>query len=84
MFASFNFPSLGGFFFVFFFCFCFDRRYDVVWTDPDIAWLQNPLPLLAAIESDFVVQSNAPSTEEVSNGKLRINSGFYSASIHLT
>jgi hypothetical protein len=55
-----------------------------VWTDPDIAWLQNPLPLLAAIESDFVVQSNAPSTEEVSNGKLRINSGFYSASIHLT
>ncbi len=27
--------------------------------------------------SDFVVQSNAPSTEASANGPLRINSGFY-------
>ena len=29
------------------------------------------------MESDFVVQSNAPSSEAAANGKLRINSGFY-------
>mmetsp|Transcript_21205 Transcript_21205/g.55302 ORF Transcript_21205/g.55302 Transcript_21205/m.55302 type:complete len:734 (+) Transcript_21205:388-2589(+) len=51
--------------------------YDVIWTDTDIAWLQNPLPKLAAMESDFVVQSNAPATEAAANGPLRINSGFY-------
>lgn len=51
--------------------------YDVIWTDTDIAWFQNPLPLLASMESDFVVQSNAPSTEADANGPLRINSGFY-------
>lgn len=51
--------------------------YDVIWTDTDIAWLQNPLPMLAAMESDFVIQSNAPSSEVDANGPLRINSGFY-------
>ena len=29
------------------------------------------------MESDFVVQSNAPSKEPDANGPLRINSGFY-------
>ena len=51
--------------------------YDVTWTDTDIAWLKNPIPLMAAMQSDFVVQSNAPSTEADANGPLRINSGFY-------
>ena len=51
--------------------------YDVTWTDTDIAWLQNPIPLMARMKSDFVVQSNAPSTEPDANGPLRINSGFY-------
>eukprot|EP00041_Stephanoeca_diplocostata_P009918 m.156830 g.156830 ORF g.156830 m.156830 type:complete len:742 (+) comp17950_c0_seq8:272-2497(+) len=51
--------------------------YDVTWTDTDIAWLRNPIPILEAMASDFVVQSNAPSTEAVANGPLRINSGFY-------
>ena len=47
-------------------------------TDTDIVWFQNPLPLLAAMRSDFVVQSNAPwPDEEAANGPLRINSGFY-------
>lgn len=46
--------------------------------DTDIVWFQNPLPLMAAMESDFVVQSNAPRPEEeAANGPLRINSGFY-------
>ena len=53
------------------------KGYDVTWTDTDIAWLQNPIPLMANMESDFVVQSNAPSKEAVANGPLRINSGFY-------
>eukprot|EP00730_Choanoeca_flexa_P013016 TRINITY_DN4884_c0_g1_i1.p1 TRINITY_DN4884_c0_g1~~TRINITY_DN4884_c0_g1_i1.p1 ORF type:complete len:412 (+),score=79.74 TRINITY_DN4884_c0_g1_i1:3-1238(+) len=52
--------------------------YDVTWTDTDIYWFRNPIPLLAQMESDFVVQSNAPFPEEqVANGPLRINSGFY-------
>lgn len=54
--------------------------YDVVWTDSDIVWFQNPLPLLAAMPSDLVVQSNAPwPDEQAANGPLRINSGFYRA-----
>eukprot|EP00045_Choanoeca_perplexa_P012107 m.130774 g.130774 ORF g.130774 m.130774 type:complete len:716 (+) comp15888_c0_seq4:182-2329(+) len=52
--------------------------YDVTWTDTDIYWFRNPLPLLGSMSSDFVVQSNAPYPEEqVANGPLRINSGFY-------
>jgi hypothetical protein len=52
--------------------------YDVTWSDSDIVWLQNPLPLLSAMSSDIVVQSNAPWPEEQqSTGSLRINSGFY-------
>ena len=51
--------------------------YDVTWTDTDIVWFQNPIPLMSAMESDFVVQSNAPSKEADANGALRINSGFY-------
>eukprot|EP00052_Salpingoeca_macrocollata_P017587 m.143482 g.143482 ORF g.143482 m.143482 type:complete len:775 (-) comp20434_c0_seq2:60-2384(-) len=52
--------------------------YDVTWTDTDIVWLQNPIPALQAMPSDFVVQSNAPWPEEArANGPLRINSGFY-------
>ena len=51
--------------------------YDVTWTDTDIVWFDNPIPLLRSMESDFVVQSNAPSSEDAANGKLRINSGFY-------
>ncbi len=54
------------------------RGYHVTWTDTDIIWFQNPIPYLNAMESDFVVQSNAPlPLEEESNGSLRINSGFY-------
>ncbi len=34
--------------------------YDVTWTDTDISWFQNPIPILSALSSDFVVQSNAP------------------------
>lgn len=52
--------------------------YDVTWTDTDIVWLRDPLPALADMPSDFVVQSNAPWPEEsAANGELRINSGFY-------
>eukprot|EP00056_Hartaetosiga_gracilis_P003090 m.59689 g.59689 ORF g.59689 m.59689 type:complete len:737 (-) comp11328_c0_seq1:26-2236(-) len=52
--------------------------YDVTWTDTDITWFKNPLPDLLSMESDFVVQSNAPLPEEKdANGPLRINSGFY-------
>eukprot|EP00055_Hartaetosiga_balthica_P011981 m.56418 g.56418 ORF g.56418 m.56418 type:complete len:724 (-) comp7798_c0_seq3:3104-5275(-) len=52
--------------------------YDVTWTDTDITWFKNPLPELLNMESDFVVQSNAPFPEEkAANGPLRINSGFY-------
>lgn len=52
----------------------------VVWTDSDIVWYQNPLPLLNAMSSDLVVQSNAPwPDEQAANGPLRINSGFYRA-----
>eukprot|EP00043_Microstomoeca_roanoka_P014979 m.149237 g.149237 ORF g.149237 m.149237 type:complete len:754 (-) comp16155_c1_seq1:177-2438(-) len=52
--------------------------YDVTWTDTDIVWFQNPIPKLAAMASDFAVQSNAPwPAEKVANGPLRINSGFY-------
>ena len=52
--------------------------YDVIWSDTDIVWYRNPLPLLAEMPSDLVVQSNAPWPDEPSaNGPLRINSGFY-------
>ncbi|EGD73448.1 hypothetical protein PTSG_05152 [Salpingoeca rosetta] len=52
--------------------------YDVTWTDTDIVWFEDPIPKLMAMESDFVVQSNAPFPDErVANGPLRINSGFY-------
>ncbi len=52
--------------------------YEVVWTDTDIVWYRNPLPLMAAMSSDLVVQSNAPWPDEpAANGPLRINSGFY-------
>jgi len=51
--------------------------YDVTWTDSDIVWFEDPFPLLQQMPSDFVVQSNAPSTEQAENGPLRINSGFY-------
>eukprot|EP00049_Salpingoeca_infusionum_P015209 m.292234 g.292234 ORF g.292234 m.292234 type:complete len:734 (-) comp15837_c0_seq5:572-2773(-) len=52
--------------------------YDVTWTDTDIVWFDNPLPKMQKMESDFVVQSNAPYPEEaLPNGPLRINSGFY-------
>ena len=54
------------------------KGYDVTWTDTDILWFHDPIPLLRALKSDFVVQSNAPFPEEAeSNGPLRINSGFY-------
>jgi len=54
--------------------------YNVIWTDSDIVWYQNPIPLLHAMESDLVVQSNAPYPQELAdNGPLRINSGFYRA-----
>ena len=51
--------------------------YDVTWTDTDIVLFADPFPEMAAMPSDFVVQSNAPSDEAVANGPLRINSGFY-------
>ncbi len=54
--------------------------YDAIWTDTDIVWYRNPLPLLAAMPSDLVLQSNAPWPDETAaNGPLRINSGFYRA-----
>eukprot|EP00053_Salpingoeca_punica_P009097 m.81418 g.81418 ORF g.81418 m.81418 type:complete len:764 (-) comp14876_c0_seq3:854-3145(-) len=52
--------------------------YDVTWTDTDIVWFRDPMPLLSGMKSDFVVQSNAPwPQEQAANGPLRINSGFY-------
>lgn len=52
--------------------------FNVIWTDSDIIWYQNPIPLLHAMPSDLVVQSNAPWPQELAdNGSLRINSGFY-------
>jgi hypothetical protein len=56
--------------------------FDVTWTDTDIVYFKNPLPYLNAMESDFVIQSDAtnrlisrPTT--IQNTNMNICSGFY-------
>jgi hypothetical protein len=47
---------------------------DVTWTDTDIAYFKNPLPYLNAMESDFVIQTDA---KETSSPNSKLCSGFY-------
>jgi hypothetical protein len=48
--------------------------FDVTWTDTDIAYFKNPLPYLNAMESDFVIQTDA---KETSSPNSNLCSGFY-------
>lgn len=52
--------------------------YNVLWSDCDIFWFRNPLPDLWSRNADLSIQSNAPD-DEASNGRRRLNSGFYLA-----
>lgn len=54
--------------------------YNVLWSDVDIFWKVNTIPLLLGEMGDDIniaIQSNAPPTEDAENGMRRINSGFY-------
>ena len=55
--------------------------YNVLFSDVDIVWFENPLPHLQALgaNGDLLVQSNEPNATLPANGKRRINSGFYYA-----
>jgi hypothetical protein len=56
--------------------------YNVLFSDVDIVWFENPLPELQALGAagDLLVQSNEPNYTYPANGYRRINSGFYYAS----
>lgn len=50
--------------------------YDVVFSDVDVFWLQNPIPLLVSYEEDIGIQSDAKfGTDQDPN--YNINSGLY-------
>ena len=52
------------------------KGYSVLWSDSDITWFKNPIPLLKSYNVDMAVQSNAPDSD-APNAARRINSGFF-------
>ncbi|CAI5512667.1 unnamed protein product [Closterium sp. Naga37s-1] len=54
--------------------------YAVLWSDVDVAWFENPLPMLWQYgEGVLAIQSNEPDPSLPANSIRRINSGFYLA-----
>ncbi|GJP71515.1 hypothetical protein CLOP_g2343, partial [Closterium sp. NIES-67] len=54
--------------------------YAVLWSDVDVAWFENPLPMLWQYgEGVLAIQSNEPDPSQPANSIRRINSGFYLA-----
>ena len=57
-------------------CYSFRLGYDVTWSDPDIVWFQNPLPMLQEMQADLAIQSDA-AWPESPNDNFLLCSGFY-------
>lgn len=53
--------------------------YPVVFSDVDVVWINNPIPLLLQHQSDFVIQSDRSHTNQDTPLNYNLNSGFYYA-----
>jgi hypothetical protein len=56
------------------------QGFNVLWSDVDVVWFQNPLPRVAAYKTGtLVVASNEPNMHLPGNGGGRVNAGFFYA-----